>query len=753
MKKLAFLLIPLSIFSQDVPIGEWKDYLSYNSAHYIAEKNDKIYCVTSNGLFYLQKSDNSIKRMSKITGLSEFDVKQIQHSSELDITIITYKNCNVDLIKNNQVINISDIKRKEITGVKSINNITLKNELAYLSCSFGLVLLDLEREEIKETYVIQKNGSILEVNDCAVSSNNQVFAATSLGLYVGEATSVLNDPNNWTLYSSEMNAVNVIRNDDIGCVLYKDNQDSYLEVFYPSSSPLFLDSGLQKITYNDEILLKIYTDSLLVTNNGIDPIASIKNEKTINVKHAITDSAKNIWVADSISGLLQFENYNYKESFIPEGPIRNDIYSLEFAENNLYLCHGGHSNFGLNSLINDGVSIKNLYDNWLNLDRWDLGNARDILNVAVKNGQQYYASWYHGIPFMQDSTLVERFGYENTGGILDTVYYSMNRIRVSDLKFDKNNNLWGLSSEVNNPLFVKTKNDEWFSFSMNQSVVGLYFDDLIVDSWGQKWGIIARGGGVFVYNDNNTIDDESDDSFKILTTNIGAGNLPSQYVYSIIEDREGAIWIGTNEGVGVFYNPSSVFSDFNFDAQQILIQENGYGQYLLSEEKVTCIKTDGANRKWIGTEKAGVFLLSSDGITQILHFTSENSPLFSNNIIDIAINQENGEVFIGTSKGLISYRSDATNGTDIASKAHVFPNPVRENYEGVIAVKGLTTNANVKITDIQGNLVFEDYAKGGQVTWNGKNKYNERAATGVYLVFSIDEDGKEKMVSKIMFIK
>ena len=145
--------------------------------------------------------------------------------------------------------------------------------------------------------------------------------------------------------------------------------------------------------------------------------------------------------------------------------------------------------------------------------------------------------------------------------------------------------------------------------------------------------------------------------------------------------------------------------------------------------------------------------MSEDGTNQIFHFTDKNSPLYSNNIIDITINHNNGEVFIGTSKGLLSYRSDATKGEAIQSNTHIFPNPVRETYFGPIAINGLVTNANVKITDVDGNLIFEDYAKGGQAIWSGKNKNNERVSSGIYLVFSVDENGDEKMVSKILFIK
>ena len=258
---------------------------------------------------------------------------------------------------------------------------------------------------------------------------------------------------------------------------------------------------------------------------------------------------------------------------------------------------------------------------------------------------------------------------------------------------------------------------------------------------------------MFVYNDNNTISNENDDQYKILNTSLGNGNLPSMNVKSIIKDLDGEIWVGTDAGITVFYYPSLVFSGYNFDAQQILIQEGEYGQYLLSSETINSIVVDGANRKWVGTKNSGLYLLSEDGLNEVKHFTKDNSPLFSDNIISLAINHENGEVFIGTEKGLLSYRSDATEGASNQGPTLVFPNPVREDYNGNIAISNLYKDAYVKITDISGNLVFETIALGGQANWDGTNIDNTKVGTGIYLVFSSNEFGQEKMVSKILFIK
>ena len=727
MKKLLFLFLPLFLQAQDVPIGSWKDYLSYNSASYIAEADNRIYCVASGGLFFIEKDQETINRLSKVTGLSDVGIKQVAYAEGLDITIIIYENCNIDLLKSGQVINISDIKRKEVSGQKFITNITIKNTTAYLSSSLGLILVELETAEIKDLYKVGGNGESITINGCAFLADS-IIVATNNGLYSAN----INDPNL----------------SDFNSWYLRHNSYSLYANILTLADTLFIDTSSQITTLSaNNNLIQAFSDSIIINNDNY-----IAHSKFVNVTYAYVDKENTLWVADSANGLLKFSNYVYQEAYSPEGPIRNDIYSLEFAENKLYQCHGGHENFGVNALINDGASIKNSYDDWVNYDRYKLGNARDIIEVAIQNGSEYYASWYHGISEMRDGELVNKYGFSNTGGALDTAYYSNNRIRISDIKFDSKGNLWALNSEVNYPIVVKTPNNDWFSFTMNQSQVDLFFDDLLIDKNDQKWGILARGNGIFVFSENNTIENTNDDQYKLLNTNVGTGNLPSLQTYSLAEDLNGEIWVGTDQGVAVFYNPENIFSSNNFDAQQILITEGNYGQYLLSEEKVKCIAIDGANRKWVGTEKSGVFLLSEDGQKEILHFTKDNSPLFSDDIIDIVINHQNGEVYIGTRKGLISYRADATGGALSQGKTRVFPNPVTENYNGPIAIKGLYTDANVKITDVGGNLVFETVSNGGQAIWNGINKHGKRASTGVYLVFSTDSFGEEKMVSKILFI-
>jgi len=728
MKKLLFLLFPMCLQAQDVPVGFWKDYFSYNSASYITEINDKIYCVASGGLFFIQKSEKTINRLSKVTGLSDVGVKKLEYDYELDVAIIAYENCNIDLLKKNEIINISDIKRKEVAGLKSINNITIKENVAYLSSSLGLILVDLINNEIKDVYNVGSQNENIIINGCDFLGDS-IIVATNKGLYFSSITGTnLTDFNSWTLYN--------------------DSYDRYDNIIN-SNGNLYIDTSAQiiSISTNNNYLIQTFSDSILI--NTANYIVSPKFE---NVKYACMDNENNLWVADSINGLLKFSNYDYQESFNPESSKENRLFSIEFIDGKLYVCHGGHVNFGT-FWNKNGASVKDEFDSWRNYDYYELKNARDIVAAARYGDRTYFASHYNGVVELVNDEVVERYSWYNTNNALDTISYwqSDNRMAIADLKFDNKGNMWGLLSSVEKPLFVKTNNNEWYNFSISQSNKFL-FDEILIDDYNQKWGIMGRQNGMFVYNDNNTITNLSDDQYILINTDIGKGNLPSMDVYCFANDHNGEIWVGTDVGVTVFYNPGAVFSGYNFDSQQILISEGEYGQYLLSDEKVKCIAIDGANRKWIGTEKSGVFLLSEDGQEKVRHFTKDNSPLFSDNIVDIAINHENGEVFIGTEKGIISYRSDATKGVFSQGSCHIFPNPVTENHLGPISISKLIANANVKITDIGGNLVFETTANGGQAIWSGKNKTGERAASGIYLVFSTDAYGEEIMVGKILFI-
>ena len=714
MKRIFLSLIILFAFvstkGQNIPTYSWQEHLSFQNAKCIVEVENNIYCATENGLFYYNKDDYTISRLNKMNGLSDVGISSLAYDKENKIVIIAYNNTNIDLIKNESVVNITDIKLKEIFGEKKINSIYINNGIAYLSCSFGLVLLDLEKEEVKDTYKIGEGGNFVGINDCAINDTS-VFAATTDGFYYANVnSSSLFNFNTWVKHPNYSGEIRDITITPLELIV---NVGNSMFVRY------FNNTTIQ--TSDTAIHLELDNSSQL----------TLTSSNFIKLQDVIIDNDNILWIADSVNSLMKFENLTYHSTIKPNGPSSNSIHKINILNDNLTLLHNQEKN-----------SISESSD----MMEWEVNNYNKNIISSVKIGDQtFYGSSSNSLISVENN-IVTNYSFQNTNNVIDS------NENIVSLLTDTDNNLWGAKSHSSSPLFCKTNQNEWISYNMpfvaNQSTE---IGEMIIDDYGQKWGI-RTNNGLFVYNDNNTISDKSDDQFTKITTGLGSGNLPNNYVYCLANDLEGNIWVGTKEGVCVFYSPSSVFSGYNFDAQQIIVEENGFGQYLLNAEIVYTIAIDGGNRKWIGTLGSGLFLLSEDGTEEIFHFTDENSPLISNTILDIEINNETAEVFIATDKGLMSFRSDATQSAQHPDDLHIFPNPVRESYNGIITINGLSYESNVKITDVSGNLVFETNSEGGTAIWNGSDINNNRVGTGVYLVLSSDKYGREKTIGKILFI-
>ena len=717
MKRIIYLLIFNLIYTisngQNSALYNWQDQLSYKNAINITEVENTIYCATENGLFYYNKQDYTVNRLSKINGLSDIGITNLDYDKENKIIIITYKNTNIDLIKDGVIINISDIKEKKIFGEKNINSIYIKNGIAYLSSSFGLILLDLKKEEIKDTYKIGENGVGVKINDCAINDTS-IFAGTEDGSYYANINSeFLFDYNSWTKNPNHNSEIRDITITPSGITF--NSLGEYIFVRYCNNT--IMEIG--------ENTIDLYYD-----NAGHVEITDTNFNK---IQDAWIDKDNTLWVADEKNSLMKFENLTFHSTIKPNGPYINSIENIKIINDEIVILHNSNEN-----------SVSKSSDNF----EWEIINYyKNTISIEKIGDMTFYGSSTNGLS-KRTKGINEIVNYTtgNTQNILDTNY------NISNLIKDENNNLWGTISNSGKILFVKTVDNYWTYFWMPQLPNDREIRDLIIDNYGQKWGSVAEKG-IFVLNDNGTIEDKTDDQYKVITTTVGNGNLPNKEVYALANDLDGNIWVGTKEGICVFYSPSSVFSGYNFDAQQIIVEENGFGQYLLESEIVYSIAVDKANRKWIGTLESGVYLLSEDGTEQIYHFTTENSPLISNTILDIEINHNTGEVYISTDKGLMSFKNDAINSFQNTEKLEITPNPIREDYHGAISIKGLAYESDVKIIDISGNLIFETTSNGGMAIWNGENTNKQRVGTGVYLVFSSDKYGKEKSVGKILFIQ
>ena len=779
---LGFLLLFTSFVSSvsaqsnpPIAIGQWREHIPYNRVISIADTPDKIYCASLFGLYSYTKSNGELNLYSRLNALSDYEITKIRYNAEKKILFIAYQSSNIDLIlSDNTIVNLSDIKRKNIIGGKKINDVLFMGNKALVSCEFGIVVVDLDRFEIQDTYFIGQNSKAVNVQGLATDGTSYVAACDS-GIYKAN----VNDPNifnftawtkdiqspdadaNYTTITSLQGKFFVVKTNDAY------DKDSLFEYNNGTLTP-FLADGLEgaKIdSYNNYLLYRTYFKVGAYDITGA-PIRIVNNYFYDNAKiqGGFFDPVNTVfWVADYNQGLARVTFVpNNADFIVPNGPQSEANWAMDSKNGDLWVASG--------SMTGDAPNYNQVNGTYLFSDnRWKTFNKNTdslydyfathfgpaLVTVAVDPSDSkhaYIGSWGGGLMEYRSDGGVQIFNQSNS-----EIHDYVGRpgyIITGGLTFDKNNNLWVASGGSPEPLAVRRSNGTWESFvipSAEFTSFGLY--QIIVDDYDQKW-VIAREGastgqGIGVFTENDPLN-PNDNSFKRILTDVGKGGLPDLFVRALAKDKDGAIWVGTNKGVAVFYNPGNVFSGSNFDAQKIIIQQDGYNQYLLETEFVTSVVVDGANRKWFGTYSGGVFLMSADGTKQLLHFTTDNSPLPSNNVNTIAVDDRTGEVFFGTEKGIISYRGDATEGKEYCSDYYVFPNPVRHEYTGPIAVRGLIENADVKIADISGNVVYHTKANGGQAIWYGTNFNGERVQTGVYTVFITNEDGSSTCTTKVL---
>ncbi|MEY4595341.1 MAG: hypothetical protein RIQ47_1751, partial [Bacteroidota bacterium] len=759
-----------------VAIGNWRDHVPYSKAIDIEEVNDRIYCASRFGLFSFQKFDGGLNRFTRLNGLSDVEIAGIYYDPSTQILLISYENSNIDLlyVNNLSIINIPDIKRKNIVGGKRINDALFYNRKAYLATDFGIIVIDLDRKEIKDTYYIGPGGSNLIVNGLAFNGN-ELLAATSSGI----RTAQINDPNifNFTGWTQEVNGLSNSSSRFTSATSFNGNF-----IVINSNANSNTDTVLQRVNGSWQVLLQEFTrgarvDSLhrnFIYSNSLKASAydtTLSLYRTVDgntyyppqINDAFVDVSGQYWLADNQRGLVQVNfNPTYVLNHAPTGPGSEAVYAMDSREGTLWVASGSLSGFAPEYDSKNGCYVLNNND-WKSFNRsndtlYDRINLPAMVAVAVdpSNPQHaYFGNWRGGVLEYNTNGGVRQFD-ENNSTLLSKTGLQ-NYILAGGVTFDSNGTLWVAAGGTTSPISARYANGTWKSFQIRDaSVANLWLFQTLVDDYGTKWVISydgpSAGAGIIVFNENDP-DNPNDDSYRQLTDRVGSGALPDIFVRSMAKDKDGSIWVGTNKGVGVFYNPSEIFSSSNFDAQRVIIEQDGYAQYLLESEYVTSVVIDGANRKWFGTYGGGVFLLSEDGTKQLLNFNTDNSPLPSNNIACMTVDNLTGELFIGTDKGIVSYRSDATNGGTVCDGYYAFPNPVKHDYVGTIAIRGLVDDADVRITDTAGNIVYHTKALGGQAIWDGNDFSGRRAATGVYFAHVTNADGSATCVTKILMAK
>ncbi|MDX1940429.1 MAG: hypothetical protein SFU99_07750 [Saprospiraceae bacterium] len=771
---LFFIFLSFNGLTQDkLSFGQWRSHLPYVLGQWVTQSDERVYYATDWSVISFDKTEMSTDYLSTVEGLSNTGIRLMKYVEGSDILIIIYNNSVIDLVKSDKIFTLNQIRNFQgIAGEKAIYDIAVENDsTVYLAANYGVSKLNIRSNQFSFTTFTGVDTRSVRIFD------GNLYIATDDGIY----RTPINNPNiaditTWQELGSQQGfpfaytsrSMSVFQN-----ALYFSVNDTLFRFREEKLEKVYFEQGfrLQFLTSEGAHLLAGYrcvsgcARGKILYFNADGSFGALATDCVGIPNYAVEDAQGRVWIGDYFR---EFRMVNSVTDPNCETTVINSPYS-EFSremtvyKNQLWLATGGVNqtfsyvfrDHGFASLIDGQWTIYNRFTR-REIQGESLPDAGDdlfdFLTIAVHpdNGKVYAGSFYEGL-IEVDGDKLTLFNEKNSS--LGNAVGDVARTRISGLAFDEDNNLWIANHTADRPISVLRNNGEWKNFRPSCGVTEIH--QVAVDQNGFKWFVTTSSSvGVMVFDEGN-IDNPSDDRCRVFNQN--NSNLPTNITNCVTVDLDGDVWVGTAQGIVIFECGGSAFDPQCLGTLRV-VELDGFGAYLLETQEIQSIAVDGANRKWIGT-KNGIFVLSPSGEEQIARFTTDNSPLFDNNITDIAVNHETGEVFIGTDKGILSYQSDAVAGGRLNDAVvEVFPNPVRPEYTGPIAIRGLARDANVKITDVSGRLVYETQALGGQAIWDGNDYNGRRAATGVYLVFSTTNarysgfDKPDAVVAKIVVV-
>ena len=719
----------------DIPVLSWRSHSSYLNIVDITSSQEKLYVAAENALFYVDLDELSINKIGRNDGLNDVSIGAIEYYSDDELLLIGYTNGNIDLLYDNRILNIPVVKESQLVGSKRFNDIKINSGIAYLANDQGIFVIDLSREEIIESYRnLGGQGGQLTISQLAFSPDS-IYATTPTGIISASLSPQVNrqDFNNWQR-SLEGRVFTEIIN--TGTELYASSENELYRFEndqWVLQNPVLNNDIKDLSARNGTLSILAGNNVFTFAQNSFIQVATINSELQPTI---LSENISGYWLGTTNAGLLSLSN-NSTQNFSPKGPASDIVWDITLHNETLYSLAGGHSTL-IEPLDRNGDLSEFREGTW-NINTTQATDLTSLVSLenSLFDSDLFSASFRDGIVNLSPSrTLID----DNTQG--STLQRQNGSLNITALAVE-GSSIWVANYGFDNSIHkwnLETNTWEAFSFGFDQAK---YPTDILVLPNGDKWVSLDanRGGGVLVFN-------ETSGQNRYLTTSGGQGGLPGRDVTSMVLDDNNFLWVGTNTGIAFFPNPTTILEGRSVSAS-IPIFENGF---LLRNEFISAIAVDPGNRKWVGTASNGIWLFSETGEELVYHFTEENSPLLTNEISDIEVNPVNGEVFIGTSKGLVSFRSDATSGQDSHSNVKAFPNPVNRDFDGVVTISGLVDSALVKITDSSGKLIREIRAQGSTAIWDATDYNGRRVQTGVYLVFSSSADGTETYVSKIAII-
>ncbi|MEM0999744.1 MAG: two-component regulator propeller domain-containing protein [Bacteroidota bacterium] len=732
------------------PIDGWSAYVSHRNALEITKRNSIVYTITAGGLFAYDTENSTIKEFSTIEGLSDINPNTIFLDESSNLIFLGFTDGTINYLDEQEnIFYISDIERTELFTNKKINRFASEGNLLYIATEFGIVVYDIARKETRVSVTkIGTSPSGSPVKDIAIANGRLWAAMENRSLWsIGLTENNISLPGVWR----DEGFQNGLTGNDVSFVC---NQAETL--FCKVADTIFMRLQGQNWTlapfpYRDYSYLNANSQGVFANFGSLTDVLyadgtllEIDNEGTLNSSYV--DGA-DVYVGDRSVGLIGWNPGPGFEAIGPQGPKNNFVTDLAAGNGELYVAPRGILPPSARRFDKSGIPYFNLHGGGWRINDTRSGDLsadsvyQDFVRACYdKNtGTCYIGSWGEGIVELKDGKVVRTYTEENSG-----LNSGSPQNLVGGLALDEFGNLWVGQRIAQIPINVKTPEGVWYEYTPPVSMTPF---GMMIDDFNNKW-IISAGQGLVVFNDNFTLDDPTDDRYKTITSNFGGGGLPNNSVTSVAQDLDQQIWIGTSEGITIIYDPSVIWTTDFQDAACPIID----GFCLLRDQRVNDIAVDGANRKWLATEN-GAYLVNEDGTQLLQHFTTANSPLFDNDIKAVAIDNTTGEVFFGTNKGTISYIGRSIDGRTDASELYAFPNPVLDDFEGDVMIKGMRSFSKVKITTVDGRLVRELDSFGGEVPWDRKDTFGNAVRPGIYLVMVADDNGEGAGITKLAIVE
>ena len=738
----------------------WKGYFSYNEIVDVESASNAVFTSTQNALFSQVIASSNLNIYNSITGLKPDVISTIHYSEAFNKTFVGNKN-GLILIQNSDGSVTTKVDVIEEVPVppnkKKINDFYEFNGRLYVATDYGISVMDLATSEFITTYFIGTAGEETEVLQTTVL-NNEIYAVTrSFGIRKAN----INNPNlfdfsQWQTFDTNFWIGIVTFNNQLVATntnarTYSYNGTSFQEILNHNQI------GLKLKTNGNELIITTQ-NNIYVLGQSFNIMAHITQIPDLNVKFtAATVVDEFIYIGTEKNGLFStpITNPTVFTAMSPNGPLQNYAFRVKKGKNKLWMVHGDYTQqFNPYPLDELGISTYTTDNSWQVLPYQNLLGAKSLSDIAINPSRQnevFVTSYFSGMLKFQGEE-VELLNNTNTGpNGLESLVLSGNPsyidIRINSPAFDKEGNLWVTNGLVDRGIKVLRANGQWQSFDLSGITANLAtgrYNSMAIDKNSTKW-IAAYNDGVLAFNENY--------GNKFIVINQENADIPAPVVNCLAIDNRNQLWIGTMAGLRVLSSVDRFITETELDVFPIIIQEGDLAQELFYQQPILDIAVDGANRKWVSIADGGVFLVSSNGQQTLYRFDKSNSPLPSNNILDIEIDGVSGEVFFVTDKGMVSFLGTSTKPSDSLGDVYVYPNPVRPNFVGTVKISGLTDKANIKITDIEGNLVYETTSSGGTIEWDTTAFGKYKVASGVYMIFVASEDGLDSTVKKVMIVR